>query len=83
MQDIKGHSSKWINERKFVKGKFSWQEGYGAFSYSKSQLSQVINYIERQHEHHMKKSFINEYTEFLDAFEIDYDERYIFNPIDY
>ncbi|PKP39076.1 MAG: transposase [Bacteroidetes bacterium HGW-Bacteroidetes-15] len=83
MQDIKGHSSKWINERKFVKGKFSWQEGYGAFSYSKSQLPQIIQYIENQQEHHMKKSFLKEYTEFLDSFEVDYDDRYIFKQVDY
>ncbi len=61
LQDIKGNSSKWINERKFVRGKFSWQEGYGAFSYSKSQLHQVIQYIESQQEHHKKKTFLEEY----------------------
>lgn len=54
MQDIKGSSSKWINEKKFLKGKFSWQEGYGAFSYSKSGLSNVIEYIKEQEEHHKK-----------------------------
>lgn len=83
MQEIKGHSSKWINEQKFVKGKFSWQEGYGAFSYSKSQLPQVIKYIERQQEHHKKKPFLQEYTEFLDAYKVEYDERYIFKPVEY
>lgn len=64
MQYIKGHSSKWINKRKFVKGKFSWQEGYGAFSYCKSQLPQEIQYIGRQQEHHIKKTFIQEYINF-------------------
>lgn len=83
MQDIKGNSSKWINDRKFVRGKFSWQEGYGAFSYSKSQLSQIIQYIEKQQEHHRKKTFIEEYKEFLDDFDVDYDERYVFKPIKY
>ena len=83
MQDIKGDSSQWINNKKFVRGKFSWQEGYGAFSYGKSQIPKVIQYIEKQEEHHKKKSFIEEYKEFLNAFEIKYDERYIFKPIEY
>ena len=83
LQDIKGSSSKWINDKKFVRVKFSWQEGYGAFSYSKSQLPQVIQYIERQQEHHKKTTFIEEYKEFLDAFGVEYDERYIFKPIEY
>lgn len=81
MQDIKGSSSKWINEKKFIPAKFSWQEGFGAFSYSKSQLQTVINYIANQEEKHKKLSFRNEYIEFLKQFEIDYDERYIFKPI--
>ncbi len=55
MQDIKGDSSKWINEKGFLKSRFSWQEGYGAFSYSKSQVINVINYIKNQEEHHRKK----------------------------
>jgi REP element-mobilizing transposase RayT len=83
MQDIKGSSSKWINERNFVKGKFSWQEGYGAFSYSKSQLPQVIQYIERQEEHHKKKTFAEEYKVFLEKAEIEYNERYVFKPVEY
>ena len=81
MQDIKGDSSGGINEKRYLKGKFSWQEGYAAFSYSKSQLPKVINYIEKQEEHHKKKSFIEEYVEFLKAFNVDYDERYIFHPV--
>lgn len=83
MQDIKGGSSKWINDKKFIREKFSWQEGYGAFSYGKSQLSQVIQYIEKQEEHHRKKTFIDEYKEFLEKFEIEYDERYIFKSVEY
>lgn len=82
MQDIKGDSSKWINKNGFVKGRFSWQEGYGAFSYARSQLDNVIKYIMNQKEHHKKKSFEDEYREFLKAFEIEYDERYIFKPIE-
>lgn len=78
LQDIKGSSSKWINEKGFIKGKFEWQEGYGAFSYSKSHLKNVIRYIENQEEHHTKKSFREEYVEFLIENEIDYDERFIF-----
>ncbi len=83
LQDIKGDSSKWINGEKFVRGRFSWQEGYGAFSYSKSLLPQVIQYIESQEEHHKKMTFLEEYKEFLDAFEVEYDERYVFKPVEY
>ncbi len=82
MQDIKGSSSKWINERKFVKGRFEWQKGYGAFAYSKSHVSNVIAYIKDQEIHHKKLSFIEEYTEFLKKFEIDYDEKNIFKPLE-
>lgn len=83
MQDIKGNSSKWINEKGFLRYRFSWQEGFGAFSYSKSQIPKVISYINNQEEHHKKKSFIEEYKEFLKAFNVDYDERYIFKPIEF
>ncbi len=79
MQDVKGSSSKWINKKGFVKGRFSWQEGYGAFSYSKSQLKNVINYIGNQEEHHKKRSFTEEYLELLQKFDIDYNENYIFH----
>ncbi len=81
MQDVKGNSSKWINEKNFVKGKFEWQEGYGAFSYSKSQMKDVIKYIENQEQHHQKKTFREEYIEFLQKFEIEYDEKYIFKEL--
>jgi len=81
MQDIKGDSSKWINEKKFLQSKFEWQEGYGAFSYSKSDLKNVIRYIENQEEHHGRKTFLEEYKEFLEKFEVDYDERYIFKDL--
>jgi len=82
MQDIKGSSSKWINERGFVRGRFEWQAGYGAFSYSKSQVPNVISYIENQEIHHQKKTFLKEYEEFLKNFEVDYDERYLFQKLD-
>jgi putative transposase len=81
MQDIKGSSSKWINEKRFVKGKFSWQEGYGAFSCSKSEVPYVINYINDQIIHHKRKTFSEEYLEMLKKSEIDYDERYLFIPV--
>ena len=79
MQDIKGSSSKWINEKQFLKVKFEWQEGYGAFFYTKSHADAVIKYIEKQEAHHSTKTFREEYLDFLQLFEIDYDERYIFN----
>lgn len=81
MQDVKGNSSKWINEKKFLKSKFEWQEGYGAFSYSKSQVNNVIDYIKNQETHHKTKSFKEEYIEFLKIFEIDFDEKYIFKEL--
>jgi putative transposase len=83
LQDIKGNSSKWINDRKFVKGKFSWQEGFGAFSYSKPEILKIVQYIERQEDHHKKKTFIEEYKEFLTDFGIEYNEKYIFKPVEY
>ena len=82
MQDIKGSSSKWINNKKFVRGKFSWQEGYGAFSYSKTDLPNVIQYINNQAIHHRGITFAEEYLEMLKKFEIDYDYRYLFKPVD-
>jgi hypothetical protein len=81
LQDIKGSSSKWINEKKFLKVKFEWQEGYGAFSYAKSQVDTVINYIKNQERHHTGKTFREEYLEFLKLYEIDYDERFIFKEL--
>jgi len=78
LQDIKGSSSAWINEKEFLKSHFEWQSGYGAFSYSKSQVPNVIAYIQNQKIHHRRVSFVDEYKEFLKEFEIEYDERYIF-----
>jgi putative transposase len=82
MQDIKGSSSKWINERKFVKGRFEWQEGYAAFSYGKPQVAGVISYIRDQEIHHQHLSFLEEYRSFLEKFVVEYDERYIFRPVE-
>lgn len=81
MKQVKQDSSKWINQKGFIDGKFSWQAGYGAFSYSKSQLSNVIDYIKNQEEHHRKKSFAEEYVAFLNAHGVDYDDRYVFKPL--
>ncbi|QBN19102.1 IS200/IS605 family transposase [Flavobacterium nackdongense] len=81
MKDVKQSSSKWINENKLTKTHFEWQEGYGAFSYSKSQINNVIRYIQNQEEHHKTKSFLEEYLEILQNFEIEYDEKYIFKEL--
>jgi len=80
--DIKASSSKWINENKFVLGKFNWQEGYGAFTYSKSQIDKVAKYILKQPEHHKKHSFKAEYLSILQKLEIEYDDKYIFQWIE-
>ncbi|MEO5594249.1 MAG: IS200/IS605 family transposase [Chitinophagaceae bacterium] len=81
VQNIKTESSKWIKEKKFCSSAFAWQEGYGAFSYSKSHVANVIRYIQNQEAHHKKQTFLNEYRHFLQVFEIEYEEQYIFkNP---
>ncbi len=82
MRMIKGDSSEWINKKQFIKGKFNWQEGYGAFLYGGSQVDQVYHYIMNQKMHHEKKTFIEEYAQFMDKFGILYDNRYIFKAID-
>jgi len=81
MKIVKQESTNWIKTNGFVRARFSWQEGFGGFSYAKSQVPQVIRYVKHQEEHHKKKTFIEEYIEFLDAFEVEYDERYIFKPV--
>ena len=77
-RDIKAGSSNFINENRWVKGRFSWQEGFGAFSYSRSQVDRVCRYILNQEEHHKKKTFRNEYIGFLKKFEVEYEDRYLF-----
>jgi len=77
--DIKRSSSLYINENNLLPGKFQWQEGYGAFSYSRSQLDDIYKYIENQHEHHKKLTFKDEFIGFLKKFEIEYDERFLFD----
>lgn len=81
LKDIKANSSKWINEKRLTKQKFEWQEGYGAFAYSKSQIKNVIAYIENQEEHHKKKTFKEEYINLLNSLEIEYDEQFIFKDL--
>jgi REP element-mobilizing transposase RayT len=80
--DIKTGSTNHINENRWVLGRFSWQEGFGAFSYSHSQLKGVIDYIRDQVKHHARKTFRQEYLAFLKKYEIPHDERYIFKPLD-
>lgn len=82
VRDIKNNSSNFINDRQYVKGRFSWQEGYGAFSYSHSHIEKVYDYILNQEEHHKKKTFKEEYAELLKKFEITYDEKYLFEWYD-
>ncbi|MBZ0202793.1 MAG: IS200/IS605 family transposase [Ignavibacteria bacterium] len=82
VRDIKAGSSKFITDNGWVKGKFNWQEGFGAFSYSKSQIDKVIKYILNQEAHHKKKTFKEEYIGFLRKFEIEYDEKYLFEWIE-
>ncbi len=82
VQEIKANSSRFVNKKQFVRGRFSWQEGFGAFSYSRSQLDAVIKYIENQEAHHVKKSFKREFISFLQHFDIDYDEKYLFEWIE-
>jgi putative transposase len=78
---VKSNSSLVINEKKWVRGRFNWQEGFGAFSYGHSQLSAVIRYIQDQEEHHSRRSFKQEYLELLKKFKVEYDEKYVFDWI--
>ena len=82
VNSVKTNSTKWINSKGFVKGKFNWQEGYGAFSYGQSQLDRVIYYIENQEKHHQSKSFKEEYIELLQRFNIGFEEKYLFEWLD-
>ncbi|WP_019037088.1 IS200/IS605 family transposase [Psychroflexus tropicus] len=82
MEQVKSGSSKWINEKEFIKGKFCWQKGFGAFSYSKSHIDRVVKYVLNQPEHHKKQSFREEHLLFLKKFEVDYDTKYVFEWYD-
>lgn len=76
---IKSNSSKWINECKHTAGRFEWQEGFGGFTYSESQIPNVIKYIESRKERHKKITFIDEYRKILKLYSVDYKDEYIFN----
>jgi putative transposase len=78
IQMLKATSSKWINDNHFIKGKFQWQDGYGAFSYARSQRDPVIKYIMNQEQHHRHKTFRDEYLDLLAKFEIEFDPKYLF-----
>jgi REP-associated tyrosine transposase len=78
VQNVKAESTKWIKENKFCKSAFAWQEGFVAFSYSKTYVNDVIRYIQNQEAHHKKETFFDKYRKMLKAFEVEYDEQYIF-----
>jgi len=82
VRDIKADSSDFINRKKWVRGRFCWQEGYGAFSYGHSQLKTIIRYIQNQEQHHRRRTFKDEYLTWLKKFEVPFDERYIFEFVD-
>ncbi|BFM42895.1 hypothetical protein CFS9_15360 [Flavobacterium sp. CFS9] len=81
VRDIKANSSKFINDKKWINGKFEWQTGFGAFSYNHSHLTNVIRYIENQKEHHRKKTFKEEYIGFLKSFNVDFKNEYLFDDV--
>ncbi len=82
VREVKKASNEMINENKLSKFKFNWQEGYGAFSYSHSHIDNVVKYVMNQKEHHTKILFREEYIDFLKKYEIEYDEKYLFDWID-
>lgn len=82
VRDIKSISSGFISEKRWIPVKFNWQEGFGAFSYSKSQIEGVTKYILNQESHHIKRTFREEYFDFMKKFDIDYDEKYLFEWYD-
>jgi putative transposase len=82
VQEIKGDSSDFINKKKWVRGKFAWQEGYGAFSYGHSQLDTIVRYIQNQERYHARRSFKSEYMSFLRKFDIAFEEKYVFKFIE-
>jgi len=82
MQSAKAKSSKWINENRLLPHRFEWQEGFGCFTYSKSQIDAVYKYVQNQEEHHKKQTFREEYMTMLVKFGIDFDERFIFGDLE-
>ncbi|MGZ0015172.1 IS200/IS605 family transposase [Yeosuana sp. AK3] len=81
IDDIKESSAHWINNNNLVKGTFEWQEGFGAFSHHTSQINKVVNYIKNQELQHTKNPFRDEYVSFLDVFDMEYDQKYIFKEL--
>lgn len=81
VRDIKSNSSRFINEKSWINGKFEWQNGFGAFTYSHSQLPTIIQYIENQEKHHKDKSFKEEYIDFLKLYEVEYNPQYLFDDV--
>lgn len=81
LRDIKANTSKFINEKKWLPGKFQWQSGYGGFSYSHSNIDDVVKYINNQEVHHKTSSFKEEYLKLLDKYDVDYDPQYLFDFI--
>ncbi|MBS1621187.1 MAG: IS200/IS605 family transposase [Bacteroidetes bacterium] len=82
MKTVKARSSKYINDNRLTKERFEWQEGYGVFSYSQSQVDNVYHYIQNQEAHHKKQTFHDEYIEFLKHFKIEYDVQYVFKELE-
>lgn len=82
MEQVKSGSSNWLNDKKYIPGKFSWQDGYGAFTYSKSHIDMVVKYVLNQKKHHKKQTFKVEYLSFLKKFEVDYNSKYLFEWYD-
>lgn len=79
VREIKANSSKFINEKGWIKGRFNWQEGFGAFSYGHSQLDTIIGYIQTQEKHHQEQTFKDEYLSLLQKFDIAFEEKYVFD----
>jgi REP element-mobilizing transposase RayT len=82
VEKVKSSSSLYVNKKRLLRGRFYWQEGFGGFSVSHSQLGRVIRYIQTQEEHHRKQSFVSEYRSLLRKYAIEYDERYLFAPVE-
>jgi len=81
VRDVKANSSRFVNEKRWARGRFNWQEGFGAFSYSHSELDSVVKYIQNQEKHHSKKTFREEYDAMLKSFQVEYDLKYVFEEI--
>lgn len=82
VRDVKANSSRLIDEKGWIRGRFCWQEGFGAFSRSQEELARVVSYIQNQEQHHAKRAFVDEYLEMLTEFQVEFDKRYIFTRTD-